>query len=178
MGADKSNAKSSKKNMPSFLDDCDRPACDDMMSMLKAASNRVHKNANDKNINVDLSSDVESQQSAIRCPPKSAELGRSSWTLLHSMAAWYPDQPSETEQTLVRHFFAAIARFYPCTYCAEDFAENLKKSPVPAESRKGLCVWLCEQHNLVNEKLGKPFFSCDIKNLDERWRKSSRDDCQ
>lgn len=44
-------------------------------------------------------------------------------------------------------------------------------------SRKDLCTWLCEQHNIVNGKLGKPMFDCSMKNLDERWRKSSDPEC-
>jgi FAD-linked sulfhydryl oxidase len=39
-------------------------------------------------------------------------------------------------------------------------------------------MWLCEQHNLVNEKLGKELFMCDMKTLDERWRKSNDPKCQ
>jgi len=45
------------------------------------------------------------------------------------------------------------------------------------DSRESLCMWLCEQHNIVNEKLGKPTFQCSMKNLDERWRKSSDPNC-
>jgi hypothetical protein len=44
-------------------------------------------------------------------------------------------------------------------------------------SRTELCQWMCDQHNRVNKKLGKPLFSCDMKNLDERWRKSNKEKC-
>ena len=64
------------------------------------------------------------------------------------------------------------------TYCAKDFQDNLAKSPVKARSREDLSVWLCEQHNLVNEKLGKDLLKCDMKTLDERWRKSSDPWCE
>jgi hypothetical protein len=50
--------------------------------------------------------------------------------------------------------------------------------PHRTSSREALCTWLCEQHNIVNQKLGKPQYACDIKTLDERWRKSSKDACQ
>jgi len=29
-------------------------------------------------------------------------------------------------------------------------------------SRKELSLWVCEQHNLVNKKLNKPLFKCDL----------------
>ena len=30
------------------------------------------------------------------------------------------------------------------------------------ESRTALSMWLCDQHNRVNEKLGKPTFRCEM----------------
>jgi FAD-linked sulfhydryl oxidase len=75
-------------------------------------------------------------------------------------------------------FFAAFARFYPCPWCAKDFRKNVETKPVKTASRKELCRWLCDQHNIVNKKIGKPEFSCDINDLDERWRKSEKEACQ
>lgn len=34
------------------------------------------------------------------------------------------------------------------------------------DSREAFAVWVCQQHNLVNEKLGKPTFSCDLVSLE------------
>jgi hypothetical protein len=45
------------------------------------------------------------------------------------------------------------------------------------DSRNDLCMWLCDQHNRVNQKLGKPLFDCNLKDLDERWKKSSNPKC-
>ena len=125
----------------------------------------------------------------------------------------------------MRQFFAAFAQFYPCTWCARDFQENLAQYPARCvcflllllcascvvcfccvvgltgwrmfyrvgtmtliictflfwyrtSSRQELCQWVCRQHNLVNEKLGKPLFSCDMKDLDERWRTSTNEECR
>ena len=36
---------------------------------------------------------------------------------------------------------------------------------------------MCEQHNIVNEKLGKPMFDCNMKDLDARWRKNTDTKC-
>jgi FAD-linked sulfhydryl oxidase len=55
--------------------------------------------------------------------------------------------------------------------------QMLALTEIRAKSRKDLCVWLCEQHNLVNKKLGKPIFKCDMNTLDERWRKSKNPKC-
>ena len=74
------------------------------------------------------------------------------------------------------------------------FARALRST----ESRLGFAIWVCRQHNLVNQKLNKvnflkeqsssglghavvwigllfalglqPLFDCSIRNLDDRWR--------
>mmetsp|Transcript_7972 Transcript_7972/g.8816 ORF Transcript_7972/g.8816 Transcript_7972/m.8816 type:complete len:188 (+) Transcript_7972:54-617(+) len=148
------------------MDDCDRPACDDVVDHLTAAMGRIqHQNQVKQNIH------------KVQCPPNSSLLGKNSWNLLHSMAAWYPENPTTEEQSMMVNFVSSLARFYPCTWCASDFQENLKVKPVQATSRENLCIWLCGQHNLVNEKLGKKLFPCDMTRLDERWRKSSNPEC-
>jgi mitochondrial FAD-linked sulfhydryl oxidase len=150
-------------NIKNILDDCDRPACEDTASALSAA---LKHSANT----------VKTTTTA--CPPTKNALGSSSWDLLHSMAAWYPDNPTPTDETMIQQFYTCFARFYPCTWCAEDFQKNLQEKPVQSSTRKDLCIWLCEQHNIVNQKIGKPAFQCDIQTLDERWRKSSDPKCQ
>mmetsp|Transcript_21626 Transcript_21626/g.32011 ORF Transcript_21626/g.32011 Transcript_21626/m.32011 type:complete len:184 (+) Transcript_21626:130-681(+) len=179
-----------KQDKPSTLDmfmkiqeDCDRPACDDTVSALSSALNRLNKNNNkgkdkDKEVLPTASaSKQEASLSAKACPPSKSVIGDSAWTLMHSMAAWYPEKPTAREERQISNFMEAVSIFYPCSYCATDFQANMKTSPVRTESRKDLCQWLCEQHNMVNEKLGKEVFKCDIKSLDERWRKSSDPDC-
>lgn len=241
------NAKNILEN-----DDCDRPACDDTMSALSKALKHSQQGTSTTN----HSATTTTTRTTIHCPPTKAAIGTSSWDLLHSMTAWYPDKPTVEDQTLMKQFFTSFARFYPCTWCADDFQANLKKKPVQyvlfpqyqyqyqyqkqkknkkattrsrawfcgvnvminyclmdmcvcviliiilfifyffyflylwchiivmvflpmkrTDSRESLCMWLCEQHNIVNEKLGKPTFQCSMKNLDERWRKSSDPNC-
>jgi mitochondrial FAD-linked sulfhydryl oxidase len=231
--------------------DCDRPACDDMMSKLKKAAQAAAAataapptpTANTKSTPVVVDSPGG--------PLGSADLGRSTWGLLHSMvrewylstkslaeaykatrklmlvvfhcllnkAAWYPEQPTVDDKKSMVRFFSALARFYPCpwyvhtcaviyvwsssthdavlvislclpphllgprgwlccccTRCAHDFRDNLKTVPVQADTRQDLCQWLCRQHNLVNTKLGKPIFACDMPSLDRRWRQQNNND--
>jgi len=158
---------SNKSGSGLFQDDCDRPACDDIKDALPKSMAEVEA----------LRRKLAKQQEKVECPPRSAELGRASWKLLHSMAAWYPDKPTMEQKHKITNFFTALAEFYPCTWCADDFQANIKKTPIQAESREELCLWLCDQHNRVNQKLGKPTFQCTMKNLDERWRKSSNPKC-
>lgn len=58
------------------------------------------------------------------CPLYRNQLGRASWSFLHTMAAYYPAKPNETEQTRMKDFIDAFAQFFPCKHCATDFQEE------------------------------------------------------
>ncbi|KAL3315713.1 hypothetical protein Ciccas_005655 [Cichlidogyrus casuarinus] len=107
------------------------------------------------------------------CPPDKNELGRSTWTLLHSMAAYYPDSPTEQQKSGMYAFLKQFAEFYPCHHCSKDLKTNMVKIPPKLDSRMDLSGWLCVQHNQVNAKLHKPFFDCS--KVEERWRKGWSD---
>ena len=104
------------------------------------------------------------------CPVDREQLGQHTWALLHTVAAYFPEQPSDADCEHARRLVHGLAQLYPCAHCAEDFREEVAKSPPRVESRAAFCTWVCEQHNLVNAKLGKPAFVCDQKLLAERWR--------
>ncbi|KFA61348.1 hypothetical protein S40285_05855 [Stachybotrys chlorohalonatus IBT 40285] len=107
------------------------------------------------------------------CPPDVETLGRSSWTLLHSIAATYPETPSRSQQSDVLSFVSLFSRLYPCWVCAEDFQGYLAKEPPRVGSRNEFGLWLCGAHNDVNRKLGKPIFDCS--KWEERWRTGWKD---
>ncbi|KAH8386805.1 hypothetical protein KR093_002633, partial [Drosophila rubida] len=102
------------------------------------------------------------------CPLDKVRLGISTWGLLHTMAAFYSDNPTDTEKRDMRTFFEVLSRLYPCEYCAKDFRSDIEVNPVNVNSQKDLALWLCKFHNRVNDKLGKPLFDCSKVN--ERWR--------
>ncbi|CAK1586526.1 unnamed protein product [Parnassius mnemosyne] len=101
------------------------------------------------------------------CPLDKNELGRSTWGFLHSMASYYPEKPTTSQSQDMAKFFNIFAQFYPCEPCALDFQEDIKKHPPKTKSREELAKWLCERHNTVNVKLGKPVFDCS--KVHERW---------
>lgn len=107
------------------------------------------------------------------CPPDSGQLGRAGWTFLHTMAAYYPDNPTTTQQSEMKGFLTGLSKFYPCHYCADHLQEEMKVRPPPVQSRTLLSRWFCDVHNEVNERLGKPKFDCD--KVDERWRDGPAD---
>ncbi|KAK0714312.1 ERV/ALR sulfhydryl oxidase domain-containing protein [Apiosordaria backusii] len=107
------------------------------------------------------------------CPPDVVALGRSSWTLLHSIAATYPERPTPSEQSDVISFMKLFSKLYPCWVCAEDFQSYIERKQIKAGSRDEFGNWLCEAHNEVNRKLGKKTFDCS--RWLERWRDGWKD---
>lgn len=142
-------------------DDCERPACRTMYDMLAKSG-------------INLSGKKQAQQQSedieVPCPLGREELGRATWSLLHTAAAWFPESPNKNERQSARQFVHSLAQLYPCTHCADDFREAVAKAPPAVDSRADLVLWACMQHNIVNEKLGKQQFECSLTKLDERWR--------
>ncbi|XP_034251254.1 FAD-linked sulfhydryl oxidase ALR [Thrips palmi] len=102
------------------------------------------------------------------CPLDKDELGKNTWGFLHTMAAYYPDNPTPQQKNDMKSFFNSFSQFYPCEVCAKDFQQELRLQPPNVENQKGLTKWLCDMHNIVNVKLGKQSFDCNRVN--ERWK--------
>jgi mitochondrial FAD-linked sulfhydryl oxidase len=145
---------------------CAVPACNSKYEMFKSALAATKSNPSSARNN----SFIEG------CPADKDELGRGSWELIHAMASAYPDEPTTEEQERARSFITSLAYLYPCPHCAEDFQLEITKSPPRVQSRAALSMWCCEQHNIVNKKLGKKEISCSIALLDERY-KTGRPNC-
>lgn len=107
------------------------------------------------------------------CPPDVEQLGRATWTFLHTTAAYYPDKPTPKQRANMLSLLHALPILYPCTWCAQDLGESLAVHPPDVRNRTALSLWLCQRHNEVNEKLGKETFDCS--KVDERWRDGPAD---
>ena len=105
-----------------------------------------------------------------RGPPTKQELGQAGWTLLHVMAANFPDEPTRRQSSRMEAFLRGLGDFYPCPVCAAHFRSFMLEQPVASESRKNLSLWMCGAHNEVNKRNGKEAFYCDIEVLDARWK--------
>lgn len=107
------------------------------------------------------------------CPPDVEALGRSSWTLLHSIAATYPEQASASQQGDLVSFVRLFSWLYPCWVCADDFQAHIARDAPRVSGRDEFGRWLCGAHNEVNRKLGKAVFDCNL--WQERWVTGPKD---
>ncbi|CAG8435073.1 9650_t:CDS:2 [Funneliformis mosseae] len=89
-----------------------------------------------------------------------AELGRSSWKLLHTMMGRFPEQPTTDEKEALKSFIYLFSRLYPCGECATEFQSILEKYPPQVSSRVAASQWACAVHNIVNQRLQKEIFDC------------------
>eukprot|EP00930_Biecheleria_cincta_P056572 TRINITY_DN42658_c0_g1_i1.p1 TRINITY_DN42658_c0_g1~~TRINITY_DN42658_c0_g1_i1.p1 ORF type:complete len:637 (-),score=120.24 TRINITY_DN42658_c0_g1_i1:61-1971(-) len=102
-------------------------------------------------------------------------LGQRTWFFLHTLAAKYPEEPTEADQAAVRGVVAALGQLYPCPICRQHLQEKLQApelGPVPTDKRTDLTRWFCQLHNMVNKDLGKAQHNCNAFELDLKYLKS------
>lgn len=102
---------------------------------------------------------VEKNSSLISREEKE-RLGRSTWYLLHTIAKYYPENPTAKEKQAVRSLISALGVLYPCPSCSTGIDLFSRSRVLNPSSQKALSISFCEFHNLVNMKLNKPVINC------------------
>jgi FAD-linked sulfhydryl oxidase len=151
-----------QKKLKKDLEDCD--TCDTLKIFKKMQEKNSIENKPMKPPIILSSNDFWKARS----PPDMDELGNCGWTLLHTMAAYFPEKPSQKKKAEMKNFLESFAKVYPCKHCAKDFQQILQTLPLKLENQNEFAHWMCQAHNHVNKKLGKPEFDCSKVN--ERWR--------
>ncbi|KAI5180391.1 mitochondrial FAD-linked sulfhydryl oxidase [Nematocida sp. AWRm80] len=95
------------------------------------------------------------------------ELGRSTWTLLHTIAAKYPAYPTREQQSNAILLIDLLTKMFPCEECRGHFKQLTDGFPPQVSSQEEFSQWMCQAHNIVNKRLNKPVFDC--ARLDDRW---------
>ena len=154
-------------------------ACIDVKSCFKEQKDKMATSASIsaallyKDPQMESPIDHKLSSSGLVCPPDARELGRATWTFLHTTAAYLPERLSPNQKRHASTLLEAVAALYPCRNCAEHMSSYLETNPLDTSSRESISKWLCNFHNEVNEILGKEKFNCD--RVQERWRNGPGD---
>ena len=96
--------------------------------------------------------------------------GRNFWKFMHTTAAYYPAFPSLQQQEQMTHFVNKSAKYFLINpQWTLYWKDRINAHPPTVSNQKELSLWLCEEHNELNQKLGRDTFSCSADVLKRRW---------
>ena len=108
---------------------------------------------------------IEPLSGKIVYPLTKKEWGNAHWNYLHSITANYPNIPKHQDkinmQSSLYHFVYNIPCLEPCRESAVNY---VKHNPPKLGSKNSLFNWSVDFHNFVNDKLGKPKKSVELRN--------------
>lgn len=86
------------------------------------------------------------------------------WPYIHTIAATFPEHPTERERAVYYDFFSNYDVFLPpCkSGCKENYPlelENMPSLELATRSRSAMFRWTVDLHNRINQRNGKPTMS-------------------
>jgi hypothetical protein len=121
--------------------DCVDPVCSTKMDMFRKAmsshqnASRSHQASSGKQGSLEnaegtgISEVVSHSFPASECPIDRAELGRGTWQLIHTLAAYLPESPTIQQQEAAKQFIISLSILYPCHICQPHFHAFVQKVP-------------------------------------------------
>lgn len=87
------------------------------------------------------------------------------WATLHTIAALYPDFPSQFEVELLNRFLVSFTNTILCPSCLQHFTEMLalytQRYPNWKNSRRTVCEFVFRAHNTVNKRTHKKIYTLE-----------------
>lgn len=79
------------------------------------------------------------------------------WRVMHSVAFWYPTDPTNDQKQSAHAFYSALRQLLPCAACRAHYEQILIVRPLDraVQNRMSLVRWVIDVHNDVNESIGK-----------------------
>lgn len=83
--------------------------------------------------------------------------GKQFWFTFHTVAFYYPENPTDEEKESASNFYNSLKLLLPCDTCCEEYEKLINDNPVDEhlESPNDLSKWSYDIHNKVNARLGK-----------------------
>lgn len=82
------------------------------------------------------------------------------WMMIHSVAAIYPESPTQEERIIIEKFVESFRESITCVHCKSHFGSMLnmyrRQHPEWSSTRYHLFLFVCRAHNTVNKRLDKP----------------------
>ncbi len=108
--------------------DCHNPVCHETLQNLNLAMLGRKAKSSNSSSNVERTIDNENNSSITNhtlhenvieehCPVSISVLGISTWNLIHTLAEYVPESPSESEKLYYSQFINSLAMIYPCDLC-------------------------------------------------------------
>jgi hypothetical protein len=86
--------------------------------------------------------------------------GPMGWITLHSIAAAYPDEPTQEMRSITSSFLEKFAETITCPHCKTHFSRMLavyqSSHPDFLNNRRNFFLFTVRAHNTVNKRLDKP----------------------
>jgi hypothetical protein len=83
------------------------------------------------------------------------EWGPSLWSILHTIAKLYPNNPSIKDKNMAFQLTKYLALILPCTTCQKHYIQNYTRYKPEFSSGNKFFKWTVKIHNLVNKKNNK-----------------------
>jgi hypothetical protein len=87
------------------------------------------------------------------------------WATLHTIAALYPDFPSQYELELLNRFLESFTQTILCPSCLQHFSDMVtvytQRNPGWKNSRHTVCEFVFRAHNTVNQRTHKKMYTLE-----------------
>jgi len=79
------------------------------------------------------------------------------WATIHSVAFWYPTEPTPQQKKAAYDFYTSLVELLPCGGCRDHYAELLQTYPLESAviNRTTLLKWTVDVHNAISASYGK-----------------------
>ena len=80
------------------------------------------------------------------------------WFVIHTIAFYYPENPTFNEKRHMFEYFQNLQYVIPCPICRRHYAKTFQEHPITPylDSKNSLVEWTVNLHNIVNKSKGKP----------------------